>query len=508
MFTRPMAHAARAFSLLAACALLAAQTPTSGTLSGSVMDTSGGAVSGAKITATDQKTNIQKSVLADAAGHFVFAGLPSGAYTVKAEFTAFTPGEKKDVVVPGSVDLALTPAASNTTEDVNERIDLFDVVPTTPTNSVFGLDTPLPEIPRSISVVPAEMMTRYDIRTVNDLVTASPGSFTGSYFGIPGALFIRGEAGDNFYRGFRRVENRGNYETPVADAEELEIVKGPPSPIYGGGKVGGYLNYTPKSARSTTAKWLEHPTGKITFTYGSYDQKLGSLEFGSPFKLGQYRGGFYTFFSAQDSKSFYKGISTRDKLGQIAFDMELPHKFRMEAGMQGFGGSLPQNIGWNRVTQQLVDSGTYLAGSPMLNLAGKDYSLNPSNFQPFTLLNFAGYTQNFASDFLKSSQASLFALDPASIHTVHLNNDQIFIDSPDFNTALTYTGYFDLIRDFKEGVSIKNQTFYDALSSQKLSTYGFAANYHPGVIENKTSLDLSFNRVLKNRDRQEPTPSF
>ena len=206
MFTRPMAHAARAFSLLAACALLAAQTPTSGTLSGSVMDTSGGAVSGAKITATDQKTNIQKSVLADAAGHFVFAGLPSGAYTVKAEFTAFTPGEKKDVVVPGSVDLALTPAASNTTVDVNERIDLFDVVPTTPTNSVFGLDTPLPEIPRSISVVPAEMMTRYDIRTVNDLVTASPGSFTGSYFGIPGALFIRGEAGDNFYRGFRRVK--------------------------------------------------------------------------------------------------------------------------------------------------------------------------------------------------------------------------------------------------------------------------------------------------------------
>ena len=199
--------------------------------------------------------------------------------------------------------------------------------------------------------------------------------------------------------------------TPVSDAEELEIVKGPPSPIYGGGKVGGYLNYTPKSARSTTAKWLEHPTGKVTFTYGSYDQKLGSVEFGSPFKLGQYRGGFYTFFSAQDSKSFYKGIATRDKLGQIAFDMELPHKWRMEAGMQGFSGSLPQNIGWNRVTQLLVDNGEYLAGSPAVNLAGNSYNLNPSNFQPGTLLDFAGYTQNFASDFLASPQAALFALE-------------------------------------------------------------------------------------------------
>jgi iron complex outermembrane receptor protein len=490
-----MANARGAFALLVACVALATQTLSAQTtpagISGSVMDTSGGAVSGAKITATNQTTSVDKSTLADAAGQFLFDSLPPGTYTIKAEFPGFTSYEKKDVLSPVALQIALMPSNNTTTVDVNEKIDPFEVVPSTPTNTVFGLDTPLAEIPRSISVVPAEMLARYDIKTVNDLVAASPGSFTGSYFGIPGALFIRGEAGDNFYRGFRRVENRGNYETPVGDAEELEIVKGPPSPVYGGGKVGGYLNYTPKSARSTTAKWLEHPTGKVTWTYGSYDQKVGSIEFGSPFKIGNYRGGFYTFFSAQDSKSYYKGISTRDKLGQIAFDMELPHKWRMEAGMQGFAGSLPQNIGWNRVTQLLVDKGMYQAGTPVINLAGSDYSLNPKNFQAGTLLNFA-FEANYAADFLSSPQAALFALNPATMHLVHLNNDQIFIDSPDFNDALTYTGYFDLIRDFKEGVTFKNQTFYDALSSQKFSTYGFAANYHPGVIENKTSFDYAF----------------
>ena len=496
MIRPSMADATRAFVLLAACAALAAQTtsaqstPGAG-ISGSVTDTSGGAVSGAKVTAVDQKTAAEKTTLADAAGQFVFDSLPAGAYTVKAEFPGFTSYEKKDVVSPATLQISISPSNNATSVVVSEKLDPFEVVPSAPTNSVFGLDAPLAEIPRSISVVPAEMLARYDIKTVNDLVTASPGSFTGSYFGIPGALFIRGEAGDNFYRGFRRVENRGNYETPVGDAEELEIVKGPPSPIYGGGKVGGYLNYTPKSARSSTAKWLEHPTGKISFTYGSYDQKIGSVEFGSPFKIGQYRGGFYTFFSAQDSKSFYKGISTRDKLGQIAFDMELPHKWRMEAGMQGFGGSLPQNIGWNRVTQLLVDKGEYLAGTPAINLAAGDYSLNPKNFQAGELLNFA-YEANYAADFLSTPQAALFALNPATIHLVHLNNNQIFIDSPDFNDALTYTGYFDLIRDFKEGITLKNQTFYDALSSQKFSTYGFAADYHPGVIENKTSFDFAF----------------
>lgn len=411
------------------------------------------------------------------------------------DFPGFAAFEKKDVAVTdgATVTLAIvvTPAANTTTVDVNARIDQFEVVPSSPTGSVFGLETPLAETPRSISVIPSEMMTRYDIKTVNDLVAATPGSFTGSYFGVPGALFIRGEAGDNFYRGFRRVENRGNYQTPIGDAEELEVVKDPPSPVYGGGKVGGFMNYTPKSARSTTAKWLEHPTGKITLTYGSYDQKEGSIEFGSPLKIGQRRGGFYSFFSTEDSKSYYKGISTRSKLGQIAFDVELPNKFRVEMGMQGFGGALPQNIGWNRVTQQLVDSGTYLSGTPAVNLAGSDYNLNPRNFQPAQLLNFA-FQQNFASVLLGTPQAAFYALDPKTIKTVHLDHSQIFIDSPDFSDAVTYTGYFDLIRDFKDGNKIKNQTFYDSLDHQKYSTYGFAANYTPDVFENKTSFDYAF----------------
>jgi iron complex outermembrane receptor protein len=481
--------------LLAGCVTLSAQTASTSRLSGAVTDTSSGAISGAKVTVTDQKDSSTHSAVADAAGQYSFDGLTPGTYAVSVDFPGFTTYEKKNLTIaagsPATLQISLQPSANVSSVDVSERIDPFEVVPAAPTNSVFGIDAPLSEIPRSISVVPSEMMTRYDIRTVNDLVTASPGSFTGSYFGVPGALFIRGEAGDNFYHGFRRVENRGNYKTPVDDAEELEIVKGPPSPVYGGGKVGGYLNYTPKSARSTTAKWLEHPTGRISLTYGSYDQKLGSVEFGSPFKLGQYRGGFYTFFSAQDSKSFYKGISTRDKLGQIAFDMELPSKWRMEFGMQGFAGSLPQNIGWNRVTQQLIDSGTYLAGTAKVNLAGNTYSLNPANFSAGELLNFA-YLANYASTFLATPQAALFALDPATIHTVHLNNDQIFIDSPDFADALTYTGYFDLIRDIRPGFTFKNQTFYDDLNHQKFSTYGFAADYKPAVIENKTSLDYTF----------------
>ncbi len=83
--------------------------------------------------------------------------------------------------------------------------------------------------------------------------------------------------------------------------------------------------------------------------------------------------------------------------------------------MQGFGGSLPQNIGWNRVTQQLVDKGSIWPERPRSISRGTDYSLNPSNFQAGTLLNFA-YEANYAADFLSTPQAALFALNPATIH--------------------------------------------------------------------------------------------
>ncbi len=44
--------------------------------------------------------------------------------------------------------------------------------------------------------------------------------------------------------------------------------------------------------------------------------------------------------------------------------------------------------------------------------------------------------------FSRLHRRPLYALDPKTVHTVHLNNDQIFIDSPDFSDAMTYTGLF------------------------------------------------------------------
>src|SRR5579871_7055376 len=447
-----------ALALLALAAAVGAQAPS--TLSGIVKDPTGAIVSQAIVSVTDTKTSAKKQTVANDAGAYSFTDLHPGDYSVEVSAPGFAAFQKPVTVASGPVtmDIALTVAQESSTVSVEAKIDPYNVLPVTPTPSIYGFDQKLEDIPRSISTADQETLLRYDVKTVNDIVTVSSGTFTGSYFGIPGSVFLRGDIGDNFFRGFRRVENRGNFQTPVAATDHIEIVKGPPSPIYGGGRVGGFMHFVPKTARSESAKWLEKVTGKETITYGSYDQKIVGSEVGVPFKIGEHRAGLYAYVEGEDSHSFFKGVADRYKLAQIAFDMELSAKIRLQYGGQAYKNLGTQNIGWNRVTQDLVDHQTYLAGVPLVNLSSNGYNIGPKDIQPSTLTQFA-FQRDMSGPFLFGSpgQAKLFALDPTTVRTVKLPLNQIMIDEGDFTRSTTGTSYFDVVYDIKPGVSLKNQ---------------------------------------------------
>jgi len=480
--------------ILLASASVRGQSAT--TISGTVKDPTGATVAGAIVTLVDGKTSGKRQVPTGEAGEYVFSGLTPGDYTVQVAAPGFSAFEKPVSVAaePVKVDIALILAQETSQVSVEAKIDPFNILPTQPTQSIFGFDQKLEDIPRSISTADQETLLRYDVKTVNDIMTVSSGAFTGSYFGIAGSVFLRGDVGDNFFRGFRRVENRGNYETPIDASDHIEIVKGPPSPIYGGGRIGGFMNFFPKSTRSESAKWQEKVTAKVSVTYGSYDEKRGSAEVGVPFKLGTHRSGLYAFFEAQDSHSFYNGVADRYKLGQIAFDTEASSKLRFAYGFQGFHDEGTQNIGWNRVTQNLVDNQMYLSGQPLVNLSHNGYNIGVGDSPPYALTTFA-YQQNMAVTPDFAAVANIYALNPATVKLVKLPLDQIMIDAGDFNRATTFTPYLDVNYDFSPSVHFKNQTFGDYLQSQKFSSYGFGADYHPWTIENKSTISFDYKPI-------------
>ncbi len=114
---RAIALSAALFSL---SSLLYGQA--TGTISGTITDASGAAVSGAKITVSGENTGTVRDAISDSAGHYVVPLLGVGSFSVRAEFTGFQPNEVKNIRLQvdeqREVDFTLSPANVQTSVEV------------------------------------------------------------------------------------------------------------------------------------------------------------------------------------------------------------------------------------------------------------------------------------------------------------------------------------------------------------------------------------------------------
>ena len=105
-----MVLAMAAVVVLATPSRVAAQAVT-GTLLGNVTDSSGGAVPGATVTATEVQTNVSRTAISNESGYYIFSSLQNGTFEVSAELQGFKKvvrqGVRVDVNTTVRVDLAL-----------------------------------------------------------------------------------------------------------------------------------------------------------------------------------------------------------------------------------------------------------------------------------------------------------------------------------------------------------------------------------------------------------------
>ena len=92
--------------LLALAASSFAQVNT-GRISGTITDSSGAVVPGAKVTVTNEATGIVRSVLTNPDGFYVAPNLPVGSFTVEAEAAGFQKSVQKNNEVPAAGKLTL-----------------------------------------------------------------------------------------------------------------------------------------------------------------------------------------------------------------------------------------------------------------------------------------------------------------------------------------------------------------------------------------------------------------
>ena len=389
--------------------------------------------------------------------------------------------------------------------DAAERIA---IVPSEPVDAVFGLDKPLSETPRSATSISIETMDRLGMTDIDDLVMLSASSFTQSFFGVSGSLDLRGTSGENYFNGIRRLDNPGNYATPIGAADRVDIVRGPASVIYGPSKIGGYMNFVPKSARADTGQFLPKPTGELTLSAGSWNRTVVAAEVGGPGTLGDRRFGYYLFGEWEDSGSYYRDTATGNVILQATFNVDLSDKVRLLWGGMYHDYDGNEVGGWNRLTQELIDHGTYLTGLAKPLDADGDGFISHAEYDAANggsgLFAFVVDPASYTGPITPGDD---FALDPRTLGTARLEGHQVLVAQGDVLATEDFVFYADLHFAAGPRWQVTNKLYVEGYDHLSEVAYGFAEFADSRVFEDQ--LIVTFSPTVDwGRMRLLVSPSF
>jgi iron complex outermembrane receptor protein len=140
-------------------------------------------------------------------------------------------------------------------------------------------DTPLRDIPQSITVVPRQVIEDQGVTQISDALRNVSGisSQESSLSPSGDAAIIRGfESFDYFFtNGIRNLGAGGAFQQELANVERIEVLRGPASVLYGQGEPGGLINLV-------TELPTDEPFYEVEGTIGNYDFYRPSIDLSGP----------------------------------------------------------------------------------------------------------------------------------------------------------------------------------------------------------------------------------
>ena len=146
-------------------------------------------------------------------------------------------------------------------------------------DSATKTDTPIVDIPQSVSVVTAEQMQNRGIQGIEETMWYVAGAQGGGYGPDSRSdwLLVRGFSPARYLDGLALPDGSGTGITRIEPygLERLEVIKGPSSVLYGAMPPGGMVNMISK--RPT-----EQPLHEVEIQTGSFNLRQGQFDFGGP----------------------------------------------------------------------------------------------------------------------------------------------------------------------------------------------------------------------------------
>ena len=244
--------------------ILAQSAGNSGTLYGTVTDSTGAIIQSAAVIITNPVSGLSRQTTTDSAGHYQFTNLPLNPYHLSISAPSFTAiSQDADVrsTVPITLNATLKPGNTSTTVEVTTTGgDLIENDPVGHTDIDRDLFQKLPLESQS--------------STLSSLVTlASPGIAADS-----NGLFhgLGDHASNSFSIDGQPITDQQSKvfsnQLPSNSVQSLEVIDGAP-PAEFGGKTSVVIDVTTRSGQGVTT-----PTGSVTASFGTFGSATASID--------------------------------------------------------------------------------------------------------------------------------------------------------------------------------------------------------------------------------------
>lgn len=274
---------------LAASPLRAAEDRS---VSGSVSDASGLAVAGARVVLHIGRM-ADRETRTDQGGRFAFHHVPAGPASVAV--TAETLGTVTMPLDDTKPELRVVLDAAALLEEITVLAPR--PIPTR-SSTATKTDTPLRDVPQSVTVITREVIAQQTMQSMGDVVRYVPGIGIAQGEGNRDTPVFRGNSStsDFFVDG---VRDDVQYFRDVYNVERVEALKGPNAMIFGRGGVGGVLNRVTRQAdwapaRELTLQGGSWNAGRITGDFGQlFGEKVAARVTGLVESSDSYRDGVW-----------------------------------------------------------------------------------------------------------------------------------------------------------------------------------------------------------------------
>jgi iron complex outermembrane receptor protein len=247
-------------------------------VSGTIQDASGSVIAGVHVTLLNSAAIPVASASTNAEGRFALAKVAAGSYTLTADFGGFESLRREVTVSLAPVELTLTLRVRS----VRQSVEVTAPASYVATDAAAGtkVNLPLMETPVAVAVIPQQvLLDQQTVNLVDALINVSGVAATNDSYGTSDSFSIRGfDAMSLLYQdGMKLDEYSGSgFAQDMANVEEVQVVKGPASVLYGQAEPGGLVEVITKKPQAGRFANLGQQFGSHQFfrTTADVDQPL------------------------------------------------------------------------------------------------------------------------------------------------------------------------------------------------------------------------------------------